>query len=119
MSDNSTATKVASNGDTAPEPVPAQREHGMSRLREEECYSLTSLAQTCLNEAEHLIRKIHNKAYNRVLDHDGSKGTQPMDPAEVTRTLDEAYECAALALTYLFSVSLHLKDDRINAEPPF
>jgi hypothetical protein len=118
MSDNS--TKAASNGDIAPsKPAPAQREHGMSRLREEECYYLTNLAQVCLNEAEHLIRKIQNKVSNRVFDHDGSKGTRPMDDAEVTRTLDEAYDCAALALTYLFSVSLHLKDDRINSEPPF
>jgi len=112
---SSTTTKAAStNGGSTEKAAPAQREHGISRLREQECYDLTNLIQNCLDEAEHLVRKVHNKAYNRVLDYDGSKGTQPLDRAEAKKILDEAYECASLALTYIYNVSTHLDE-----EPPF
>jgi hypothetical protein len=116
MTDNSTKVQDAANGTAKDKPVPAQRSHGIKRLREEECYQATSLIETCLQEAEHLVRKVHNKAYNRVVDHDGSKGTQPIDPDEVMPILDEAYECTSLALTYLFNVSTHLRDE---TQPPF
>jgi hypothetical protein len=111
---NSSTGKVQadSNGGVSTESkqVPAQRVHGINRLREQECYYVTGLIQQCLDEAEHLVRKAHNKCYSRVLDHDGSKGTQPLDHVEMMLILDEAYECAALALTYLFSTSTHLRD---------
>ena len=115
MTSSTTTDKAAStNGGATAKAVPAQREHGISRLREQECYHLTSLIQSCLDEAEHLVRKVHNKAYNRVLDHDGANGTQPLDRAEAKQILDEAYECASLALTYIYNVSTHLDE-----EPPF
>ena len=115
---SSTTTKAAStNGGTTAKAVPAQREHGISRLREQECYDLTNLIQNCLDEAEHLVRKVHNKAYNRVLDYDGTKGTQPLDRAEAKQILDEAYECASLALSYIYNVSTHLTE--VPDEPPF
>ena len=107
-----TATKAASNGgDTTQEHLPAQREHGMKRLREEECYQLTSLIERCLSEAEHLVKKVNNKAFNRTLDHDGSKGTIPLDRAEARKILDEAYDCASLAIAYMYEASTHLQDD--------
>ena len=116
---DSTATKTASNGGkTADKRVPAQRVHGIDRLREQECYQLSSLIQDCLNEADHLIRKVNNKAYNRVLDYDGSKGTAPLDRAEARGILDEAYECASLALTYIYDASTHLRDDPGPAPEP-
>jgi hypothetical protein len=111
---NSTAkVQAASNGDaisTDSKRVPAQRVHGINRLREEECYYITALVRQCLDEAEHLVRKAHDKCYSRVLDHDGSKGTQPLDHVEMMLILDEAYECTVLALTYIFSTSTHLRD---------
>lgn len=120
MTDNSTKIQAATNGTptngTAAKDKPAQREHGIKRLREEECYQATNLVESCLQEASHLIRKVHNKARNRVMDYDGSQGTQPLDPDEFTPILDEAYECTSLALTYLFNVSTHLRDD---SQPPF
>jgi hypothetical protein len=116
MTESSTTVKAASNGDATTEPAPIKREHGISRVREEECYHLTSLIRDCLDEAEHLIRKAHNKAYNRILDHDGSKGTRPLDHVELLSIFDEAFECASLALTYIFSVSSHMRDD---TQPPF
>jgi len=117
---DSTATKSASNGGkTTDKPVPAQREHGIQRLREQECYQLSNLIGDCLSEAEHVVRKLHNKAYNRVLDNDGSRGTCPLDREEVRQILNEAYDCTALALEYIFSASLHLRDQADEPEPPF
>jgi hypothetical protein len=116
MTDNSTKVQAANGTAAKDKPVAAQREHGIKRLREEECYQATSLIESCLQEAEHLVRKVHNKAYNRVMDYDGSKGTQPIDPDELMPILDEAYECTSLALTYLFNVSTHLRDE---TQPPF
>jgi hypothetical protein len=117
---DSTATKAASNGDTTTEKhQPAQREHGMNRLREQECYQLTSLISDGLDEAEHLIRKVHNKAYNRVLDYDGSKGTQSLDRQEALKILDEAYQCASLALTYICNIRQDMREDLYESEPPF
>jgi hypothetical protein len=117
MTSSTTIKAASTNGGTTTKPAPAQREHGISRIREEECYHLTSLIQNCLDEAEHLVRKVHDKAYNRVVDYDGVKGAQPLDRAEAKQILDEAYECASLALTYLFNVSTHL--DEAPQEPPF
>jgi hypothetical protein len=118
---STTTASVASNGGdtTAHKHVPVQREHGINRLREEECYHLTSLVGDCLDEAEHLVRKVHNKAYSRVIDHDGSKGTKPLDRDDINATLQEAYDCTSLALAYLFSVSTHLRDHNDEVEPAF
>jgi len=116
---DSTATKAASNGgDTTDTHPPAQREHGIIRLREQECYQLTGLIGDCLSEAEHLIRKVHNKSFNRVLDHDGSKGTRPLDRDEARKILEEAYTCASLALSYIFNASTHLRDASDDEMPP-
>lgn len=116
---DSNATKAVSNGDTADKLIPAQREHGMNRLREDECYHITSLITDCFNEAEHLVRKVHGKTQGRVLDYDGSKGTQPLDRDEARKTLGEAYDCASLALTYLFEVSQHLLREPHESEDPW
>ena len=116
---DSTATKAASNGgDTTEEHPPAQREHGIKRLREQECYQLTGLILDCLGEAEHVIRKVHNKTFNRILDHDGSKGTHPLDRDEARKILEEGYTCASLALSYIFNASTHLRDASDDEMPP-
>ena len=114
-----TETAVENGQDTAhkaAKPVPAQREHGIDRLREEECYFLTGLIGECLREAEHLVKKVHSKALSRTIDHDGSKGTRPLDRDEAKAILDGAYECASLALAYIYSASEHLNS---AAEPLF
>lgn len=116
MSD-STATKATGNGEPAEKRIPIQREHGMNRLREEECYHITNLITDCLNEAEHLVRKVSGKAQGRILDFDGSKGTKPLDRDEARGTLNEAYDCASLALTYLFEVCQHLQPQPADPWP--
>jgi hypothetical protein len=106
-----TTAQPASNGSTATEKsVPAQREHGLNRLREEECYHLTNLIRDSLDEAEHLVRKVHNKVYSRTVDHDGSKGTAPLDQAEVRDILTEARDCAQVAIDYLYRATNALQD---------
>src|SRR5215472_6103200 len=116
MTTSSTTTQAADNGgETAEKSTPAQREHGLNRLREDECYRLTGLIGDCLGEADYLVRKVHNKAQNRTLDYDGSKGTKPLDCDEARQILNEAYACASLALTYIYSAATHLRE---APEPP-
>jgi hypothetical protein len=116
---DSTATKVVSNGDTTEKSTPAPREHGMNRLRELECASVTGLINDCFDEAEHLIRKIHNKVFNRTLDHDGSKGTKPLDYEEAQQVLHEAYQCGSLGLAYICQLRTSLREAVYESEPPF
>ena len=117
MTDSNTTIQAAStSGDTTEKSTLAQREHGRNRLREQECYHLTSLIEDCLSEAEHLVKQVHSKVRNRVLDLDGSKGTQPLDRDEARQIFEEAYDCASLALTYIYSASTHLRDE--ESAPP-
>jgi hypothetical protein len=113
-----TSSKASGNGaaTTAPR-VPAQREHGLDRLREDECYHLTALIESCLQEAEHLVRKVHSKAFNRTIDHDGTKGTAPLDRAEAAQILGQARDCAQVATEYLYQAFTALHDE--HGEPPF
>jgi hypothetical protein len=109
MTDSNTTVQAASNGDdTTDKSTPAQREHGMNRLREDECYRLTGLIGDCLGEADYLVRKVYSKVQNRTMDYDGSKGTKPLDCEEARKILNEAYECASLALSYIYTAATHL-----------
>ena len=110
-SSSTTADQAASNGgDTSTQDKPATRERGLARLREEECYYLTGLVTTALREAEHLTDEVRRKASERFIDYSGTEGTAPLDAAEAEAKLREAYDCASLALTYLYSASSHLRD---------
>ena len=71
----------------------------------------------CLSEAEHLVRKVNSKAFSRTLDHDGTKGTAPLDPAELRQILTEARECAQAATEYLCQAAGTLLGD--DGQPPF
>jgi hypothetical protein len=112
---SSTVQAVGNGGETTDKSMLAEREHGMNRLREEECYRLTGLIGNCLGEADYLVRKVYNKAHQRTLDYDGAKGTKPLNRDEARQILDEAYACASLALSYIYSAATHLRDD---TEPP-
>jgi hypothetical protein len=106
-----TTAQPAGNGSTATKKsVPAQREHGLNRLREEECYYLSGLIQEALGEAERLVRKVHNKAFNRTIDSDGTKGTVPLDRAEARQILAEARDCTQVAIDYLYRATDALRD---------
>ena len=116
-----TTDKPASNGSTPTETekiVPAQREHGLDRLREDECYNLTNLIGEGLDEASHLVRKASSKAYNRTLDYDGSKGTAPLDRDEIAGILTESRDCAQVAIHYLYRAISALQDQS-DYDSPF
>ena len=109
----------ASNGSTDTEKiVPAQREHGLDRLREDECHHLTLLIRDSLDEASHLVRKASSKAFSRTLDYDGSKGTAPLDRDEIAGILTEARDCAQVAIHYLYRAISALQDQN-DYDSPF
>jgi hypothetical protein len=112
-----TATKTANGAATTAKHVPAQREHGMDRLREDQCYHLSALIMSCLSEAEHLVRKVNSKAFSRTIDHDGTKGTGPLNQAEIVQILTEARECVQAANHYLCQAATTLGDP--DEAPPF
>ncbi len=89
----------AANGGTSTEhraqETPAEPVYGFARLRESEMYHLMGLAQSALSEADHMTRKVHDKARDRYLDHEGT--SEPLDRQEISRLLSDAYQCAIKA----------------------
>jgi hypothetical protein len=87
---------------------PAARERGSPVFARRS--ATTSLAsRPALREAEHLTDEVRNKALTGSPTR-GERGTTPLDVAEAEAKLREAYDCASLALTYLYSASSHLRD---------
>ena len=112
-----TTAEAASNGsDTTTADAPAEREHGLARLREEECYHLTTLVRDALNEAERLANEVNNHAMDRYRDYTGSNGTGPLDRDYAVSRLTEARACAQVAVEYLYMITSALRD---QDEQPF
>jgi hypothetical protein len=111
-----TTPKAAANGSPTAQTKHPAREHGMAKLREEECYHLTGLVRNALNAAERLNEEVHRELSDRYTDFDGRKGTEPLDREHACIRLSEAYDCAAVALTYLWHVTDALRGDVM---PPF
>ncbi len=124
MTASSTDVTAASNGTDTPtkDEAPAPREPGLNRLREEECYYLTGLVRQALYQAEHLVDSVSSQASDRFTDYSGKKGTTPLDRKQIATILHEAYECTAIAMTYLFEAGTHIIQDAPDvpwAEPGF
>jgi hypothetical protein len=123
MTDSSvTPITAASNGGTTLDSStldtpasPARAGRGIARLRETEVYHLTSLVQSALYEAEHLVREANDKARDQWLDHD--QASEPLDADELSRLLGEAYQCTTLASTYIDKAAMGLLDP--GATTPF
>ncbi len=113
-SSTSTVKAVSTGTDTTATEKKTPRERGINRLREEECYHLTSIVRDALNEAEHLTSKVHSLTSSRFMDWDGSKGSTPLDRAELGETLHEAYDCAAIALGYLAEAHEHMSEPKTD-----
>ena len=94
----SATTKAAGNG-TSASPADKPREIGLASLREEELHHLTQLAETACMTTERLLRQVSSDAFRCVVSRDG---TAQIDWAKSRQVLDEAYACAALALTYIY-----------------
>lgn len=116
MTSSKTDTKAAANGSPS-ETESAERQRGIARLREEEVYHLSGLVLSALQETEHLIREVHDKAYDRYTDYSGKRGTAPLSPAAVADTLGEAYQCATTAMTYIDNAAMRWLDE--NEPIPF
>ena len=115
---STTTAKAASNGGPATSTeVTPERKRGMARLREDECYYLTDLVLSALRETEHLVREVNDKAASRFRDYRGESGTQPMDSAEVTKVLADAYHCACAAVTYIDKAAERWAEETF--EPPY
>ena len=98
---------AADSGTSSVEPLPRVREHGMERVREHLVSSLTGIAEASLYEAERLIQLIRSAASQRILDHDGCKGTEPLDTAQIAEVIGEALSCIDVAAVHL----TRLRDD--------
>lgn len=118
---SSTNSKAASNGgtttSTSAESKPAARPHGMARFREEECYHLTGVILVGIREAERLIDEVNTKASDRFRDYRGTYGTEPLDAAEVTTKLSEAYRLACAAAAYIDKAAERWAEETF--EPPY
>jgi hypothetical protein len=118
MTSSTTKIKSAGNGSpgtdhTAQEA--AERPYGFARLRESEVYHLMGLAQSALDESEHVIRTVHDKARNRWLDHEGT--SEPLDSGEISRLLSDAYQCAIKAANVIDEAAMHWLDGDLPDEP--
>jgi hypothetical protein len=104
-----TTVTAASNGSaTAPEaPAP---DHGVDRLREQQCYHLTALVRNALDQAEYLTNEVNDRAMDRYCDYSGDKGTTPLDRGYARERLSEARACAQVAVDYLYRAINALRD---------
>jgi hypothetical protein len=119
MTDGTTKIKAASDGGTSADlpaqDKPVEEAYGFARLREAEIYHRMGLVQSALDETEHMIRVIHDKARDRWLDHDGS--TEPLDNDEIGRWLSNAYQCASKAATVIDEAAMQWLDTALTDEP--
>jgi hypothetical protein len=107
--------KAVSNGSNAMiDAEPAEREHGITRVQEQLVYHVTSLAESVLYEAERLMADLAKTASQRNFDHDGTKGTAPMDMTRVSAVLGEALDCIDVASEQLSRLNV---DIQMRLEP--
>ena len=105
-----TTAEPASNGSTTTTDIPAKPEHGIARLREEQCYHLTALVRNALDEAERLTSEVNGKAMTCYRDYNGEAGAEPLDRDYAWRRLTEARDCAQVAIDYLYRAVNALQD---------
>jgi hypothetical protein len=115
MTSSITQLPAASNGkDTTDDASRAKREHGISRVQEQLVYHVTALAESVLYEAQRLMSDLSRTASHRNLDHDGSKGTAPVDMAQVAAIIGETLDCIDVASEQLSRLNV---DIRMRIDP--
>ena len=102
-----TTTKPASNGSTTTETkpeksVPAQREHGMTRLREEECHHLTPLIRDMPRRGVAPGQEGQQQGLQPDPRLRRQQGHCPARPGRDSGILTEARDCAQVAIDYLY-----------------
>ena len=119
---DSTITTAAANGgtstDLSTQETSAEPVYGFARLRESEVYHLMGLAQSALDETEHMVRTVHELARDRWMDHKGT--TEPLDKDQISRLLTDAYQCAIKTATVIDTAAQHWLEEDLSDEPiPF
>jgi hypothetical protein len=122
MTSSTPKIKAASNGGTSTDLTAQENSakpvYGFARLRESEVYHLMGLAQSALDETEHTVRKVHDMACKRWLDHQGT--SEPLDTGEISELLSDAYQCAIKAVNVIDDAAMHWLDGDLSGEPvPF
>jgi hypothetical protein len=102
--------KAAGNGSTTAPDAPVTPDHGLARLREEQCYHLTALIRNALNQAEYLTNEVNDRAMDRYRDCGGNEGTIPLDRDYARERLSEARTSAQVAVDYLYRAITALRD---------
>lgn len=110
----SSITRLPATTNNTTSDAPASSGHGITRACEQVVYHVASLAQSVLYEAEQLTSNLARTASARCLDHDGTKGSTPLDMAEVAAVLGEALDCIDVASEQLSRLSV---DIRMRREP--
>lgn len=109
----SSITKLPEVSDATSDAL-AKREHGITRVQEQLVYHVATLAQSVLYEAERLMADLSKTASQRNLDHDGTKGSAPVDMARVAAILAETLDCIDVASEQLSRLNV---DIRMRLEP--
>jgi hypothetical protein len=109
-----TQLPAANNGTNTTNDALADREHGISRVREQLVYYIATLAQSVLYEAERLMADLSKAASQRNLDHYGTNGTAPVDMANVAAVLGETLDCIDVVSEQLSRLNV---DIRMRLEP--
>ncbi len=110
----SSITQLPAATDTTTDAEPTEREHGIGRAQEQLVYHVAALAEAVLYEAERLMHDVTRTASQRNLDHDGSKGTEPVDMAHVAAIISEALDCIDVASEQLSRLNV---DIRMRLDP--
>jgi hypothetical protein len=113
-----TTATTASNGGTAAPEAPAAPDHGVDRLREQQCYHLTALVRNALDQAEYLTTEVNDRAMDRYCDYSGDKGTAPLDRTYARERLSQARACAQVAVDYLYR-AINALHDQDGEDLPF
>ena len=118
MTSTSTVTAASNGSTTAPDTPATAPDHGLARLREEQCYHLTALIRNALNQAEYLTDEVNDRAMDRYTDYSGDKGTTPLDRDYARERLTEARTCAQVAVDYLYR-AINALHDQDGEDLPF
>lgn len=106
-----TETSNASNGGKTADKQKAQREHGLSVLREKEAKALVSLATDALNEA----LGVGHEMFHVIYQTDQAKVSQE----ELFRMRDDALACLSTSEHYLLMLGSILEDQAGTGRDPW
>jgi hypothetical protein len=109
MSSSITQLPAASNGTDTTTDAVAEREHGINRVQEQLVYHVSALSESVLREAQQLMSNLNRTVLRRTTDYDGSKGTAPVDMANVAAIIGETLDCIDVASEQLSRLNVDIR----------